>query len=94
MIKNILSNKSGNPESLKKNQSSWKALQLMLVLQFHDYYQYYRLIFMAVTTLEGEKIGAQKTKCNGLFLLDYINSKTDMKYVNIYSKTTKYCSPS
>ena len=27
--KNTLPNKSGNPESLKNNHSSWKALQLM-----------------------------------------------------------------
>ena len=29
VIKNTLSNKSGNPESLKNNLDRWKALQLM-----------------------------------------------------------------
>ena len=29
MIKNTFPNKSANPESLKKNHSSWEALQLM-----------------------------------------------------------------
>ena len=41
---------------------------------------------MAVTTLTGEKIGAQKIKCNRLLQNFY--------KVNIYSKTTKYCSHS
>ena len=39
---------------------------------------------MAVTTLAGEKTGAQKVKCNGLRGKSY--------KVNIYSQTTKYYS--
>ena len=31
VIKNTLPNKSGNPESLKNNHSSWKALQIMCI---------------------------------------------------------------
>ena len=46
---------------------------------------------MTVTTLAGEKIGAQKITCNRLFLLDKSHKFQNLYKVNIYSKT-KYCS--
>ena len=53
-------------------------------------YYYYRLIFIAVITLEGDKIGIQKVRCNRLLLLDKSHKFQNLYKVNIYSKTTKY----
>ena len=49
---------------------------------------------MAVTTLAGEKIGTQKIKCNRPLLLDKSHKFHNLYKVNIYNKTTKYCSHS
>ena len=57
------------------------------------YYYYYRLVFMVVTSLAGEKIGLQKIKCNRLPLLDKSHRFQNLCKVSIYSKT-KYCSHS
>ena len=51
-----------------------------MIVDIKPYYCYYRLIFMAVTTMAGEKIGAQNFKCIRLLLLiKHINSKTYIK---------------
>ena len=47
---------------------------------------------MEVTTLAGEKIGTQKIKCNRLLLLYKSHKSQNLYKVNIYNKTTKYCS--
>ena len=39
---------------------------------------------MAVTTLAGEKIGAQKIECNGLLLVDRSHKFQNLYKVNIY----------
>ena len=49
---------------------------------------------MAVATLTEEEFGAQKTKCNGFFLLYKSHKFQNLYKVKIYSKTTKYCSHS
>ena len=51
------------------------------------YYQYCRLIFMAVTTLAGGKIGTQKIKCHGLLLLDKTHKFQNLhKYIQQNNK--------
>ena len=62
-----------------------------MVVDIKPYYCYYRLIFMAVTTMAGEKIGAQNFKCIRLLLLDKTHKFQSLYKVNIYSKTIKYC---
>ena len=49
------------------------------------------MLFVAVTTLAGDKIGTQKIKCNGLLLLDKSHKLQNLFKVNKYSKATKYC---
>ena len=46
---------------------------------------------MAVSTLEGEKIGSKKIKCKRFFLLGKSHKFQNLFKVNKYSKTTKYC---
>ena len=57
-----------------------------MLVDFRPDYYYYRLTFMAVTTLAGEKIGGQKIKC---LLLDKSHKFQNLYKVNIYSKRTK-----
>ena len=63
-----------------------------MLVDFRPYYYYYRLIFMTVTTLAGQKIGVQKIKRNKLLLLDKSHKFQNLYKVNIYNKTIKYCS--